>query len=175
MTDWTEEATELLKSLWATHSARQIADEIALAGLGDFSRCAVQSRAHRLGLCEKRPETTTSAFHRPPRARVSAAHQVGGDASKILHAIKRQRNGAPKLKPEFFVCQQLPDITPRNIGLLDLAHDDCRWPTSENLPHTFCALPKLEGSSYCAAHARLSFGLGTTAERIAHKRPEKAA
>lgn len=182
MSYWTDEATELLKSLWETHSARTIAGQLEAKGYGSFTRNAVVGRAHRLGLTyrdKRRTHPQTIFEYRAPRARVSTAHRVGGDASKILHAIKRQQKerakiGAPKISPEPFVCRAAPDIEPRDISLADLGHDDCRWPFGEG-PFTFCGHPKAIGSSYCPAHQILARGEGTPAERAAHRIPKEAA
>lgn len=40
--------------------------------------------------------------------------------------------------------------------LLDLANNECRWPTTKDKPFLFCGEPKLAGSSYCACHKRMS-------------------
>lgn len=54
------------------------------------------------------------------------------------------------------VVLRVVDIVPRNLPLLDLDPDDCRYPVTDDLPFLFCGHPKHEGSSYCAAHHRLT-------------------
>jgi len=53
------------------------------------------------------------------------------------------------------------------LPLLDLDHDQCRWPVNDGGPFLFCADPVGGSSSYCALHAALSVGEGTRGERTA--------
>lgn len=165
---WTDQAIALIKELWEDHSAGEIADKLGSAGHGYFTRNAVRGKLFRLGLTVKqksKPHPQT-AVNLVPRVRAPRAHQVGAEASKIANAIKRNQK-RPELRPEFFVCQDVADIEPRHLSLLELEPNDCRWPTSNDLPHTFCALPKLAGCSYCPAHALINVGRGTRGERTA--------
>lgn len=177
MQTWTEASTVRLKELWPNHGCRDIAAKLAEEGFGAFTRSAVIGKVHRLGLSTKQKDEVhpNTPFALVPRMNVSTAHRVGGDASKILHAIKRQqKEGAPKISPEPFVCRAVPDIEPRHISLLDLQHNDCRWPFGEG-PFTFCGHPKAISSSYCPAHQTIARGDGTPAERAAHRIPKEAA
>jgi hypothetical protein len=48
------------------------------------------------------------------------------------------------------------------VTLMDLRLADCRYPVSgEGRQTLFCAEPRLEPYSYCAAHARRCFNLQT--------------
>lgn len=39
--------------------------------------------------------------------------------------------------------------------LLDLAHDQCRYPVTQESPYLMCGRTKIEGSSYCLRHHKL--------------------
>jgi GcrA cell cycle regulator len=72
--------------------------------------------------------------------------------------IPRKRWSAPKPKPEpEVIALRCAEVVPRNVGLLDLAPADCRYPYGEG-PYVFCGLPLTEGSSYCSAHNDLCRG-----------------
>lgn len=59
--DWSEEKVALLKELWPTHSARQIARRLGgFAGYAQDGRCAVVGKANRLGLPSK--DSTAAAI-----------------------------------------------------------------------------------------------------------------
>lgn len=61
-------------------------------------------------------------------------------------------------------------IQPRLLALVDLGVQDCRYPyggDKEGEAIAFCGHPRLEGSSYCAPHFRLTRGFGTKSERAA--------
>ena len=45
-----------------------------------------------------------------------------------------------------------PDPDSRNLTVLQLKGNDCRFPTSEDHPMLFCGSPKAAGSSYCPHH-----------------------
>lgn len=46
------------------------------------------------------------------------------------------------------------EIVPRNLSLLELEPNDCRYPYGDG-PFTFCGHPKQAGSSYCTPHFHL--------------------
>lgn len=61
-----------------------------------------------------------------------------------------------------------PAPKPLNFLLLELNHDNCRWPVEGSGAKTlFCGHNVETGKSYCACHARLSVGRGTEGERRA--------
>jgi hypothetical protein len=142
-------ATELAALIWTEHRV-------------SVSRNSVIGRLHRMGLKVEKKKVVH------PKTGVP----VGSIAYKIISGIKRKLEGAEVPQP---ACQVIPDLGPRNLPLLELGPQDCRWPTTERLPHAFCALQKMAGSSYCRAHHRLSVGQGTPSEQAAHKLPREAA
>lgn len=167
MTDWTEPAVEELKKLWPKYSCAQISGVLAAKGLGDYSRNAVIGKIHRLDLGVKRKPSEG------PRIRTNSTPE-GSPAFKVIHAIKRQKK-QQKRNSAKFACQAVPGLHPQNVSLLDLAHNGCRWPTTEHLPHLFCNLPQHENSSYCPAHFLRSVGPGTASEQAADKLPKMVA
>jgi len=59
-------------------------------------------------------------------------------------------------------AQAQPAPKPLNVTLLELNHDDCRWPVEGTGAKTlFCGHNVEVGKSYCACHARLSVGRST--------------
>lgn len=52
-------------------------------------------------------------------------------------------------------------------AVMALRRDSCRWPNGDPLgdDFNFCGCKALIGRPYCETHYRVSFGLGTLAER----------
>jgi GcrA cell cycle regulator len=134
--------------LWATKSATQICETIADEFKIYLTRSAVIGRIHRLGLTAKEktvshPATTTTDGKLVRRLKV---RRTGVNPSGLKLVISNE--------PETLGLRCV-DAEPRNISLLDLQPNDCRYPVGDELPHLFCAQPKMAGSSYCPAHFRL--------------------
>jgi GcrA cell cycle regulator len=127
---WSEDRVALLKKLHAErYSAAQIAAE-----LGHVSRNSVLGKIHRLGLsCQKPLKTKPREYQ-----------------SRVRHSHGQQLP-AELLEP--FSCIE---IVPRNLQLLELRSDDCRYPVNDVPPFLFCGHPKMHGSSYCAGHHDLT-------------------
>jgi GcrA cell cycle regulator len=175
MSSWTDAATGRLKVLWENYSCAAISTILETEGLGTFTKCAVIGKVHRLGLTVKQKSTVhpSTPLAVVPRTHVARRHQVGAEAFKITRAVRRKAK-EPEVKPEPFVCQELPDLPFRHLALLDLEYGDCRWPSGTG-PFTFCGHPQQLGSSYCPSHHRLSRGEGTPSERAAHMVDRKVA
>jgi GcrA cell cycle regulator len=67
----------------------------------------------------------------------------------------------PKRQPMFvqageYVATECSEILPRNLTLIELEPNDCRWPYGENQDMRFCGHSQLEGSKYCWQHFNLS-------------------
>lgn len=74
----------------------------------------------------------------------------------------------PKPKPTeaqiaVFRCVE---VAPKNVALVDLSKDGCRWPYGDG-PFLFCDHPRFGESFYCGPHFALSIGPGTHSEREA--------
>lgn len=134
-TGWTEARVDRLKALWAEHKS---ASEIA-ADLGGVSRCAVLGKAHRLGLESHQQKSASSRRYRT----ISRTWNPAWDPSTAwLSGEAKQKLKRP--------IQE--DFIPRNISLMELKPDDCRFVTTEQSPHLFCGQPQTDGSSYCHLH-----------------------
>ena len=122
---WTAARTEHLIRLWTDGwSATECAKTL---GCG-LTRNSVIGKINRLGLVGV-------------SRRFTSPHP--GSAAALPPSPKprpRPKPPAPPLAAQFV------------LGILDLQPDDCRWPSDEGPPYTFCARPKVEGSAYCADH-----------------------
>ena len=58
------------------------------------------------------------------------------------------------------------DVTSRNIRLIDLEPNQCRWPYGDG-PFVFCGCRTWETSPYCAEHEGLARSPGTRGEQMA--------
>lgn len=97
----------------------------------------------------------TSAKRSEPIARAARVKKV--DPVKEATVVKM-----------FDRAQAQPAPKPLNVPLLELNHDNCRWPVEGSGAKTlFCGHNVETGKSYCACHARLSVGRGTEGERRA--------
>jgi GcrA cell cycle regulator len=142
--EWSDARIELLKKLHGEgRSAAQTAAE-----MGYVSRNAVLGKIHRLGL--------SSAVFKPPKVKKT---------KKEFREFPRFRPRRSQLltKPAKVRCIE---VSPRNLSLLDLEENDCRYPFGSG-PFTFCGHPKIDGSSYCSNHFSLSISPGTASERRA--------
>jgi GcrA cell cycle regulator len=120
---WTEERIEQLTKFWSEGcNASQIA-----AALGGVTRNAVLGKVHRLGQ-SLRPRPSKQAKGQP-RLRIR---------KPILRLIKTEPVEMP---PQPFL----------GIPFRKLKENQCRYPRGDDQDMVFCAQPKMEGSSYCAA------------------------
>jgi GcrA cell cycle regulator len=127
-------------------SFADIAWAINLKFRTDYTRSAVGGKAYRLGL----KAIEKSKVIRKPR-------------EKQPYKPRPQR--PPPLNIEA-LQMQCSEIIPRNLRLVDLGENDCRWPFGDG-PFVHCGHPKINGSSYCSNHFALSISNGTASERRA--------
>jgi GcrA cell cycle regulator len=127
--DWTPAAIDRLKDLWREgHSGSHVA---TLMG-GGLTRCAVLGKIHRLGMSgERRPHVAPARIYKRVRAPVA------------------KRAYTPPVKP----ARPPPRVF--RLTLLDLQPWSCRWPQGEQ-EYRFCGEPRVDESSYCGPHTRLS-------------------
>lgn len=166
-TTWSEERVAMLTKLWLEGwTAKDIAAE-----LGGVTRNAVIGKVHRLELSGRQPRRSPRAnLKRPqvqqanpqrPRLRRRPQEQI------VKQALRIQGRGYIVVEE---TSQALPapthaDIVPmRRNGkpceLLDLRHDECRWPNGAGGAegYRFCGKAAWRvGASYCAAHARIAY------------------
>lgn len=133
-TGWTEHRTEMLRNMWTAGAS---ASEIANA-LGGTTRNAVIGKINRLKLPTRRMQ--------------------GRDMDHAQRRAAEARAPRPKLDPEPEIrtdaWSPLPGTNP-----VALEHvTGCRWPIGDPLSPDFCMCnaQRVEGSSYCRDHKRLS-------------------
>lgn len=135
---WTPAHDEALKKWRDAHfTAAEIAPQINREFQTGYSRNAIIGRLHRLGL------TTLTVGHGPKKIGPPREYQP-----------RPRRIVIPKFSPEE-VALRCIEIAPRNLSLLDLEPNDCRYPYGDR-PYMFCGHPQMEGSSYCGAHRALT-------------------
>lgn len=161
MRQWPPELVKRLTECWANgESGGRIA---ALLGV---TRNSVIGKVHRLGLPKRKTvETAPSArYWRTGRgiARPRAVfdHQPEEGTEVILELV-------PIQKPVRLVAVPTEAPPSLKVPLLDLQGQHCRWPGDDSPLTTFCGQDRLENSSYCGFHDKLSRGTGTPSERRA--------
>lgn len=134
-----------------------------------YSRNAAIGRAGRMGLINpfKVKKCKTPEYRKArnkPHPRIIASN--GNSTMRVIQSVENVAD--MKLR-----CVE---IVPRNISLIDLERNDCRYPYGDG-SFTFCGHPKMEGSSYCGAHFALTKkdmrGVNydqTAAQRAAHRK-----
>lgn len=84
------------------------------------------------------------AVEQKPRVKIASVNSNS-------NAMRVQEHHATPYQPK-----TVDDVESRNIPLLELRKNDCRYPIGD--PPLFCGHPKVEGSSYCGPHTRLCRG-----------------
>jgi GcrA cell cycle regulator len=162
-TNWAPEHSEALREYLAKGmSYAEIADAINAKFKTDYSRNAAIGRAKRTGLAG--PDRPNDSPKPPPRAK-----------EPLLRKLRERYESwrfmpMPVFEPAETVKLRCVEIVPRHLSLVDLEPGDCRYPyggDEDGEAITFCAHPRRENSSYCAAHFRLTRGPGITPERAA--------
>ena len=142
---WTEERMARCRELWGEGcSAAHIGAQLGC------TRNAVLSKIHRSGWSGRTKGAAPSSV---PQRRQRAREAT------VLRPRARSDGAAPSaplpLPPpsEASLASFAPGGTKT---LLELRDRDCRWPIGDvgEPGFCFCAAPKLEGFSYCAAHQR---------------------
>lgn len=132
---WTNAHDEALIAMLAIGLSRaEIASKLNERFDTVFTRCAVGGRAHRLKLA------TPSKPKPEPKKRV--------------RPVRHHEFRPPPPRPREVIVMQCEEIVPRNLTLLELEPEDCRFPIGHG-PFVFCGLPKLDGGPYCINHAHL--------------------
>lgn len=130
---WTPAQDELCKAWLAQGFSRsQVAVKLNDEFQTRFTRCAVGGRAWRL------------KFISPERPKL-------GRKPRVYKYVPR--HGKPPA-PKPSITMECVEALPRNVTLLELGAEDCRFPFGHG-PFVFCGLPKLDGEPYCINHAHL--------------------
>lgn len=136
---WAPEHDDALRRLHAAGlSGAQVGVAINREFRTGYSRNAVIGRKLRLGL------TTPNVAGRN-RSAVAAPKKPNTSDTR-----PRAKWSEPKLEPEQ-IQLRAADVVPRNLPLLELGPNDCRYPYG-NGPFSFCGHRKTPGSSYCFEH-----------------------
>jgi GcrA cell cycle regulator len=166
-TNWTPEHCAALRENFAKGlSYAQIAAAINATFKTAYTRNAVLGRAKRMGFAESdRPEYVRKPWpKRPQRVRKPSL------AKSSQRRLPELWWPVPKFKRTETAELRCAEVDPRHLSLIDLEPSDCRYPyggDEEGEAITFCGHPRREGSSYCAAHFKLSRGPGSASERAA--------
>lgn len=143
---WPEAHSDFLRNNFLRMSMSRMARQLNELYNTTYTRNAVCGRISRMGL-GKKPKPIEAL---PPGGK-------GGGS--------RPRPRPPALKPHP-PAAPIPDaqeIAPRNLTLIDLGPNECRWPYGEG-PFTFCGHP---GHPYCPSHDRQSRRPAFGRERMA--------
>lgn len=145
LTGWTDERVARLKELWsAGWSASQIA-----ADLGFVTRNAVCGKIDRLGLSGIKRSQKVMA------ARAPVIRRTGDHLARVQRIVQARSAVDAVIRPEPFVVQDIPHVSPRHIGLMELSDSTCKWPFGDG-PFTFCGCEVRGSGPYCVPHARIA-------------------
>ncbi len=180
---WTEEHDTALRVMLAeglTHAA--IAYGLNVKFGTEYTKNASIGRTKRLGLCgpvkvasEESRARTRDRDRLKKQARREAMKAAG---IRILRTSSESSEAGERRRERDRLRMQLKraemkaadircvEIVPRNLTLLELEPNDCRYPYGDS-EITFCGHAKMEGVSYCVPHFELCRGEGTYSERRA--------
>ncbi|AQX28697.1 MULTISPECIES: GcrA family cell cycle regulator [unclassified Bartonella] len=164
---WTCERVELLKKLWSEGlSASQIA-----AQLGGVSRNAVIGKVHRLKLpgrgkitqvVSRVQKVLTGVNSSAPRMRRATSSMLQDNGSSCnSEAANLRMESVIENVTEADIPEKSNVVVPmsRNLNLLQLNENTCRWPVGDPLSSSFhfCGADSSESSPYCDFHAKIAF------------------
>jgi GcrA cell cycle regulator len=127
---WPDSHAEFVRANFSQMSMGRMAKALNKEYGTSYSRNAVCGKVSRMGLGEKPAPAITTSQRRPGR---------------------RKAAPAPAVTPEPLI-PAADTIVPRNLSLLELGPNECRWPYGVG-PFVFCGH---DGYPYCPAHSVLS-------------------
>ena len=145
---WPEDhCAELTRLLASGMIYREIANTLNEKFGANYSKNSVVGKVCRLGLVPpEKPKAAPYVRKRSPRPRIKR---------EVLRIVSANSNSNAMRVVSNVVLQQerlrCVEIVPRNVSLLDLEPNDCRYPYGDG-PMTFCGHPKQAGSQYCTPH-----------------------
>jgi GcrA cell cycle regulator len=162
---WTPEHSDTLRDLVVSNkmSYSSIAAKLNEQFGTSYSRNAAIGRAGRMGLINPFKVKVYRA-ERPVPVRSRPKLTIIQNGPKSSRLFMSSENAA-----EVKIC--CIEIVPRNLSLIDLEPNDCRYPYGENVI-TFCGHPKQEGSSYCTPHHALTSHMPTA--NFGKERPDSS-
>src|SRR5260370_13137419 len=151
--NWTDQRTELLKTLWAEGlSSSQIGGELGL------TRNAVIGKVHRLGL-SGRIKSAAPPPREPKRGRSHVSHYNGGPKPQRTDVTPFK--GPSDLSVETHAPAPIKNIIPidRRCSILELTLDNCHWPIGDPRSRAFffCGAKSLRCLPYCGYHSRMAY------------------
>ena len=135
---WTDAALVDLRRMWDEgRSCSLIAQALGL------TRNAVIGKVHRLGL-PKRKEVLLSrnSERHYPKQRSKPKPEKVPTLARLFNSAVAEAGPIMELPP---------DQSAFAVSLLDIQHNQCRWPVSDE-PFLFCGDEKWSGHSYCLRH-----------------------
>ncbi len=153
--DWTPEAIERLKALWAEgHSTAEIARRMGL------SKNAVVGKVHRLNL-PGRPSPIKRDGNAPPRP-PKPKRQATSDG-----VIRSREPFVPPAPPELLAGLPAEEVSTFSLSAPPSVPEsvfrrrvsNCRWPIGEpgQPGFRFCVSDAMSGKSYCPEHAAVAY------------------
>lgn len=133
---WTDENLAQLADLWKNPDL-SAAD---IARLMNTSKGSILGKAHRIGLAETHPKTTSTKHNRwldTPKPRPVEPEQL------LPH----------QLPPPPPPAEKIPE---QGVSLFRLKGHHCRWIIAEQPEHRFCAKPKV-GKAFCEEHTARAY------------------
>lgn len=117
-------------------------------------------------------------------ALIGKVSRMGLRIAEAPHPVKKKPTKKPRERRVRTIPKPVPveidlstfrcvEVEPKNVALVDLAPDGCRWPYGDG-PFFFCGHPQLGCASYCGSHLFLSRGPGTSSEQAAGRMPREA-
>lgn len=158
--DWSVEAIERLRALWAEgHSTAEIGRRMGI------SKNAVVGKAHRLNLPARPSPIRREATPRPAMPRTTAPRPAPAPRPVAAPVMARPvpapapaRVAAPPAPPAA-VVRSFPAPAPRPVFTRAGSQKSCCWPIGE--PGTsafrFCSAEAIMGKPYCLEHAQLAY------------------
>lgn len=169
---WTDEKVEYLTEMY---KQGRTANYIGKA-LG-CSRNAVTGKAWRIGLKSANAGANGAAKKVSQRARPNlvapetvqaAAEGRKRAARETIQRKKAERAKKAETRPVQAAVprgEDVPEPESRELRVLDLNDNTCRWPEGES-PYTFCGHKPLQGRPYCKYHTLKATGVPAVRRKV---------
>ena len=160
---WPPLHVDLLKQMWATMSATEIAKVLNQAYGTVYTRSSIIGKTHRLGLSKRLPPSAPKAIKAPKPTKPAPAPKVRfPEHQKPLTAAELER--LPRVIIAKDAWNALPGSKP--VGLMQLTRKTCRWPIDGLGEQHFCGQHVVETGVYCIVHAERNFKPKTSVKRF---------
>ena len=148
---WPPLHVDLLKQMWATMSATEIAKWLNAAYGTVYTRSSIIGKTHRLGLSKRLPPSLPKAIKAPK-------HESKVDIPllpKIKFKLIEAERNMPRAVIPAMTWHSLPESDPINI--MKLTRRTCRWPIeTPSQQQMFCGTHTHAESVYCQTHAYIA-------------------